>query len=75
MVNVILAKFLCFGKDYFSFRDETHLGGGGNLWFMIRFKKTQNKWITFSVNNILMNLSDYKSKKKIETGKYIVSVN
>ena len=49
--------------------------GGKNLWFMIRFKKTQNKWITFSVNNILMNLSDYKSKKKIETGKYIVSVN
>lgn len=74
MVNVILSKFLCFGKDYFSFRDETHLGKK-NLWFMIRFKKTQNKWITFSVNNILMNISDYESKKRIETGKYIVSVN
>lgn len=33
---------------------------------MIRFKKTQNKWITFSVNNILMNVSDYESKKKLK---------
>ena len=59
MINVILSKFLCFGEDYFSFRDETHLEKK-NLWFMIRFKKTHTKWITFSVNNILMKLSDYR---------------